>query len=296
MSAAAMNHRVESCPDLETIAAFIDGRLEARQRERIATHVAGCETCYFLVAEAAHVAPSTGADEEPVLPRRWWQRPVAKWSGTGLAAAAALMLAVRVGFWSAPDDVALEELVAAVGTERLIEPRLTGGFAYGPLRETTIRSVPGQLVVIGVSPDVRLAAARIEKATTSQYTAAAFRARGVAALVTGDLERAVTALEAALSERATDARVLNDLAAGYLVRGQRAGDKAQISKALTTLNRALEIDRHLAEAHFNRAIALEELSLTNEARDAWESYLAIDDQSSWAEEARLRLRQLSQQP
>jgi tetratricopeptide (TPR) repeat protein len=287
-----MNHRVESCPDLETIAAFIDGRLEARQRERIAAHVAGCESCYFLVAEAAHVRPASG--EEAVVHRPWWQRPVAKWVGTGLAAAAALMLAVRVGFWSPSNDVALDELVAAVGTERLIEPRLTGGFAYGPLRGTTIRS--GQAVVAVASPDVRIAAARIEKATTSQYTAAAFRARGVAALVTGDLERAVTALEAALSERATDARVFNDLAAGYLVQGQRTGDKAQISKALTTLNRALEIDRHLAEAHFNRAIALEELSLTSEARDAWQGYLAIDDQSAWAEEARGRLRQLSSQP
>ena len=294
MSAAAMNHRVDTCPDLETIAAFIDGRVDEPTRDAIAAHLTSCDACYFLLAQAADLQPAAAA--KPAVVEPLWRRPAARWSAAALATAAAALLAGGGGFWRAADDIALDELVAAVGTERLIEPRLTGGFAYGPMRATT-RS--GHAFILVAPPDVRIAAARIEQATTAQSTPTAFQARGVAALVTGDVDRAITALEAALAaaaESGADARVLNDLAAGYLVEAQRSADTSEISRALATLNRAIAIDPNLPEALFNRAIALERLSLTSQARDAWQTYLASDESSPWAEEARHRLRQLSLQP
>ena len=42
-----------TCPSLETIGAFVDGRLMERERETIADHVASCEACYFVFSEAA---------------------------------------------------------------------------------------------------------------------------------------------------------------------------------------------------------------------------------------------------
>jgi CHAT domain-containing protein/Tfp pilus assembly protein PilF len=64
------------------------------------------------------------------------------------------------------------------------------------------------------------------------------------------------------------------------------------SRALTWAEAALRHDPALAEAHFNRALALERLSLTKDAAAAWEQYLEIDSESPWAEEARHRRRQL----
>ena len=51
-----------------------------------------------------------------------------------------------------------------------------------------------------------------------------------------------------------------------------------------------------AEAWFNRAYALERLGLADEAREAWQAYLTIDDRSGWADEARTHLRALKKQP
>src|SRR5262249_29513308 len=55
-------------------------------------------------------------------------------------------------------------------------------------------------------------------------------------------------------------------------------------------DRAVKRDRRLAEAWFNRAYALERLSLVDQARQAWQDYLKIDNQSGWATEAREHIR------
>jgi tetratricopeptide (TPR) repeat protein len=147
---------------------------------------------------------------------------------------------------------------------------------------------------MNLSPDVRIAAAEIEKVTTRQQSAEAQQARGIAALIVGDIDRAVKVLEDAAAQSPSNARILNDLAVAYLVRGQRTNQAEDPSKALATVNRALSADRSLQEAWFNRAYALERLSMTNEARDAWQAYLTIDDRSGWADEARVHVRALSQ--
>ena len=77
-------------------------------------------------------------------------------------------------------------------------------------------------------------------------------------------------------------------------RSQQFTDDA--SRALTAANRALEIDRLMPEALFNRALALQTVGKTDDARIAWQAYLTIDDRSGWADEARARLRILSNQP
>ena len=68
------------------------------------------------------------------------------------------------------------------------------------------------------------------------------------------------------------------------------------ARGLATANRALEIDRLMPEALFNRALALQMSGMTDDARTAWQSYLTIDDRSGWADEARARLRILSNRP
>ena len=54
-------------------------------------------------------------------------------------------------------------------------------------------------------------------------------------------------------------------------------------------DRALRIDAGFAEARFNRALILERMGRRAEAEDAWRQFLALDDRSPWAAEARQHL-------
>lgn len=274
-----------TCPSLETIGAFVDGRLMDRERETIADHVASCEACYFVFSEAARtqVVAQTKSNLVSFPPRRvTW-----KVAMSGLAAAAMILLAVNVWypFGANRDQQALEQLVAAVGTERTFDPRLTGGFAYAPVRG----AVRGSTKTVNLSPDVRIAIAEIEKQYAAKPVAAA------AALVAGDANRAIDILEANAQLRPTDPKILSDLAAAYLARAARTNSTDDASRALAAANRALEIDRLMPEALFNRALALQMAGMAD-ARIAWQAYLTIDDHSGWADEARARLRILSNQP
>jgi hypothetical protein len=57
----------------------------------------------------------------------------AAWGGLAVVAARVIFLA--------PYDRSILPLVKAVGERRLIKPRLTGGFRYGPLVEETRRGL-----------------------------------------------------------------------------------------------------------------------------------------------------------
>jgi tetratricopeptide (TPR) repeat protein len=278
------------CPSLETIGAFVDGRFKDREREVIADHLASCETCYFVFSEAArtrvtalpasnvHLRQGYGGQVRAFVPRLTWKMT------TGLAAAAVLVLAVNIWRPFGPaDQRALDDLVAAVGTGRTFEARLTGGFAYAPVRGP----VRGPNDAANLPPDVRIAIAEIEKQFTARPIAA------TAALIGGDTTRAISILEAAAQTDPNNPRILSDLSAAHLVLAQRNNSKEDASRALAMANRALESDRLMPEALFNRALALEISGLREDARAAWQAYLTIDDRSGWADEARARLRILA---
>jgi tetratricopeptide (TPR) repeat protein len=273
-----------TCPSLETIGAFVDGRFKDREREVVADHLASCETCYFVFSEAARTR-ITAQTKGEVIPFR--RRVTWKTAGAGLAAAAVIVLAVNVWspFGASGDERALAALVSAVGTARTIEPRLAGGFAHAPVRE-----MRGPNDTVDLSPDVRIAIAEIEKEYAAKPVAAA------AALTSGDTNRAIDILEGNSQLRPNDPQILSDLAAAYLARASGTDSTDDASRALAAANRALEIDRLMPEALFNRALALQRSNLTDDARIAWQAYLAVDDRSGWADEARRHLRILSTRP
>ena len=303
MAPSVRKSSVDACPDLETLAGYLDGRLTESERADIAAHVAGCETCYFVFTEAAQTRASdraraetdASASPEPVSAAtpKWWMTPKVTWSSaTGLAAAAALVVAIGTGFLRSGrgDSAELRALVVAVGTDRTIEARITGGFAYGPVR-APVRSGEQPTAASG-SPDIRIAAARIEKEATAHRSPQTLHRLGIAYLVTGDIFRAVNVLEESAGE-STDARVLSDLAAAYLARARQTNDPQDLMKALSTVERALGADARLAEAWFNRAEALERMGLAAQALEAWQQYLQIDAKTAWASEARLHTAALA---
>lgn len=300
MVAEGLTRRLDACPDSETLAAYLDGRLEQDEREPITTHVADCEMCYFVVTESAQTQAPAAMQRDQAAPstaRRWWASKsvaAASFAAGALAAAAMLWLTVSGGLpRSRSDSMALHRslalhaaLVAAVGNERLVEPRLTGGFAYGPLRSTVQLD---QSFVAHVSPDVRIAAAQIEMENLANRTALTLGLLGAAKMALGDIDGAVTVLEEAADRPTPNPRTLSDLAAAYIIRATRTNQLDDFTKALAAADRAVKADPKLVEAWFNRAYALERLSLV-EVRDAWADYLKVDNQSGWADEARSHLR------
>ncbi|HEY2153748.1 MAG TPA: zf-HC2 domain-containing protein [Vicinamibacterales bacterium] len=287
-----MKQSAGHCPDLETIAAYLDGRLTDRERVGVTAHLADCEDCYALFSESARVV------DEPIDVLPWYvrlklaieaMRPVvvAGWTGTVLATAAALTMFVQTGQlarWRSPDSN-LQALVAAVGTDRPIEARLSG-FAFAPLRGTVRSGAPS---AASLSPEVRIAIAQSEKALAGMGTPEALHTLGVGSLLLGDLDRAIPTLERAVDQPAPDARFLSDLSAAYLARATRDNGHQDLTKALAAADRAVAANAGLSDALFNRALALERLSLPDEARAAWSDYLRVDDRSGWADEARIHL-------
>jgi tetratricopeptide (TPR) repeat protein len=280
------------CPDLETIAACLDGRLSNRERAQITEHLAACEDCYTGFNESAqtHVAATPARSPIAEAWRAWVTVPRLAWSSAGAALATAACVWLLVGpgriMPSRQPNQELQAMADALLSDRVIEGRLTGGFAYARVRGP-IRS--GEPSAPALSPDVRIAAALSEKVLAGVGTPRALHTLGIASLITGDLDRAVPMIEQAVDRSTPDAEMLSDLSAAYLARAERDNRRQDLEKALAAADRAVKADPVRAEGLFNRALALERLSLTAEARAAWEDYLQIDNRSGWADEARTHL-------
>ena len=59
-----MNTSTETCPSLEDLAAFLEGKLSGDERARIVAHLADCPDCYEVFAEAARFELLEEEEEE----------------------------------------------------------------------------------------------------------------------------------------------------------------------------------------------------------------------------------------
>jgi hypothetical protein len=76
------------CPDLETLAAFVDGTLTPAERRSVVVHLASCAACYEVVTETLHGEEEATEEEAEPVPapvvlhprfrrRTWWLAAVA---------------------------------------------------------------------------------------------------------------------------------------------------------------------------------------------------------------------------
>ena len=228
--------------------------------------------------------------------------------GVLLAAAAALVLvlqplrltrmftpmAYRAVYRIGVDDVdpRFAKLVAAVGEERYIEGRLTGGFEYGPLRSVTRgpRDLSNQNLAL------LAAAGELQKAAQENPTADNLHVWGVAQLLLDNpesLNGSIKTLATAVS-LSGDEEIRSDLAAAYIQRFRTTGELGDIRQALEESDRALATDPGLRPAAFNRAVALELRGTAADAISAWHYYASLDESGEWAAEASRRLNLLRQ--
>lgn len=278
-----------ACPDAEDLAEYVEGRLSGRTRARVEAHLADCEMCRDVVAETLRLGgEAVGAGT--VLP--FWRQPKMTAVGGGvLALAASLLLLVQVQPQLNPfrGPTPYEELVAAAGTTRTIEPRLSGGFAYAPLAPVTRGG--------GESPSttnfqMRAAEADLQTLANADPTPINLHFWGVSLLMIGDFDSAITELEKAAASSSQVAAVQSDLAAAYLARSRAEGSADDSEKALAAADRAIALEPNRADAHFNRALALEQLERREAAVAAWRTYLGIEPKGGWAEEARRHVTDL----
>ena len=171
-----------------------------------------------------------------------------------------------------PGQVSLATLVSASSLQwRGVEPRLSG-FAWAPFGSGTRGETTGLDSVRGES------------------TQAARHTEAVAELLAGHPRKALSGLTVA-AEQSSDPAVWSDLAA-VLQDGDRDDAPELLADALAACRRALSQQPDFLDARFNRAIVLERLGLRDDAREAWERYLAVDTTSEWASEARSHLKVL----
>lgn len=272
----------------EVLAAFVAGRLRGKELKMTADHLRHCEDCRHVVAAAAFVdRQEPGVPERKPWPAPWW-----------LTAAAAALLAgavyivltrTRATESTRSIDPVRVLIAAAPRKERYIEPRLSGGFPWAPLRP--VRRDAGapldseQMKMIGAAGTV------LEK-TAGDPSVAAQHARAIAHLAAGRPKEAADLLQD-LAARTSDPTAWCDLAAARYALFSQTDDPAQLAAGLAAADAALRLRPALPEALFNRALIIDRLGLREQARTAWGEYLARDPRSDWAREGREHLQRLA---
>lgn len=282
----------DPCPEPQTLARFIEGTLAADEREAVLVHLDDCEECMSIVDVANEVFHDEEHDEEHEQQqphsapsrRSWWTA----------AAAAVVALMVSLVLWRTAGSrfgrPSLARLAAeAPRSARMAEPRLTGGFGWaayrGPDRATGGGVDEEQMKLSGLAAEAMRAAAENPSAEAQQVA-------GVAMVLAGQADAAADWLRRAAEQDPNSAAAWSDLAAAEDTAAARSGEASRYPTALAAADRALRLEPRLPEALFNRALILEHLGLTAEARHAWERYLEVDPSSPWAAEAREHLARL----
>ena len=302
-------HVRPQCPGDDVLAAYLDDRLHPDERRVVEEHLASCEDCRTILADSVLALEALDQEEqprdssEPTAPKNVVAMPARGlkiWPAIGLLAAAALAififrdpLADAIGFGGARARANAEAaLIAAMADHRTFEPRLAGGFRHTPLQ--VMRS--GNPNPVSTNPDLTIAAARIAQLASRDESVDAQALLGAARLITGDVDGAIDALEAANRSAPPRANVLADLAAAYYVRAEHAGSigagVGDYTRAFDAAKKAVGTDPTLLEARFNLALATERTQTPADARLAWDGYLQQDGSSAWADEARKHLANL----
>jgi len=262
------------------VGAFVEGRSGAEERAKMISHLDHCEPCRHEVAVLAEFAAAQHPAERATR-SAWW-----------LAAAASLVTVVGIGLWrqgrTEDQRLPVASLVAAAAPlgYRPVQARLSGDFGWaeyhGPARSSTESQDPKLLKLKGAAGDV-LQEAEASPTPDRKHAAA------IAMLLLENPRGAIEALTKVTAERPNDARAWSDLAAAYDAAAMYYGRPKEELPAIAAADRAIRLDPKLAEAHFNRAVILEHMGITPEAREAWTKYLELDPSSDWAREARARL-------
>ncbi|HEY0429506.1 MAG TPA: CHAT domain-containing protein [Pyrinomonadaceae bacterium] len=183
----------------------------------------------------------------------------------------------------------LTELQALYAKERPVESRISE-FSYAPA--STTRGANENQENIN---KLRRIENNLIEAVEKNPSAENQHNLGVFYLTKRDFAGAVRELGKAFEADSKNAKIANDLGSAFFESARGGPDEKKkeiLARALENFSRASELDANLLEAFFNKALCLQELQLSNEAREAWRKYLEKDSDSGWAGEARKNLQSL----
>lgn len=214
-----------------------------------------------LLATAATLAVAIRWDSAPM------RRRVVSWAPSIVTSSANL------------NGGGIDKLVYAVGEERYIEARISGGFKYGPLRQV-MRGPAGKS-----EPDSQLLAVALELQAAAKASSSAenLHAWGVAQLFLGQYAESLVTLRAALAT-ADEPAIRSDLAAALVANGRFRDDSRDFEEAIVLLS-----DLGTPEALYNRALALSALGRTDEADRVWQAAARAEQGGGWAADAAARV-------
>ena len=187
-------------------------------------------------------------------------------------------------------------------SRRLVEPRLSGGFAYRScdLADESADLIPSagcgslpepdQPEYRQISRDVQRFRGQVRELAET-VPAAELHLTAIDRLLfstrAGALDTAIDLLLAARSED-ENPQITSDLSAALIVRAQATDNAADLLEAIRVAQQAP--DR--PEARFNEALATTLLGLRNAARSAWRTYVEVEPDPAWRAEGEARLERL----
>ena len=224
------------------------------------------------------------------------------------ATAAAVIVIASVGVWlNLPSDVdkGLQALNAAYKPERPLESRITL-LDYAPYYPSGTRG-PGSSRID--ENELTQADVKLRGAVAANPTVKARHAVGKFYLATKEFDKAIEQFEQALKQDPDNAQIYADHGAALLEKGKLEMEKARSDKdsaesgkgmeyfarSLQNLNKALELNKDLQEALYNRALLHELMGLLPQAEEDWRKYLELDPNSKWSAEAREKLAKVEQE-
>jgi len=218
---------------------------------------------------------SSRAPLRRAISRRGWIRAAVVFVAIAVAAAVGYVVG-EAGARRSSGDPAARFAQLATRQGRPTVARLAG-FPWAPAAETLRGSAGAPAAeLLALGREIRSRAAADPSAENRHALA-------LVHLAVGELDEAIELLAALVLESPRD-DFGNDLAAALLARGRRDQRPERAAAALEHL----EARARRADVVFNRALALDELGLVDEAAAEWNAYLVLDAFSPWASEARER--------
>jgi len=294
-----------NCPSEETLAAFIDRRLDPEARRRVIEHMASCGDCREIVLAAGDIR----AAEAIAKPFRATKPLIFRISGVAASLAAAALLVVLYGpqFRQRLFPTDMDDVVDG-GARLRYRPssaRLSANFPY---RETkpTLRTAERDTTDDSEYARLWAVTAQIQDEADGNPSIEQQHALGVSYLLEGNRKAAITALEEALRRQTKEkgqiieairhshnAALLNDLAAAYQTLMEREGKLEVQPLAVEAVRNAWALEK-TPQIAWTRAVVIESLHVREASIAAWRDYLELEPRSRWSEDARERLNTLLQ--
>ncbi|HVR27085.1 MAG TPA: CHAT domain-containing protein [Candidatus Polarisedimenticolia bacterium] len=307
------------CPS-ESVWLDLAAGISTEDSKAYLNHAAECEHCGPLLREAAaDLAEDLSVEDEKRMnqlrttspewqrgfaqrlsmaaePSRavpWWKSiltlPRLVLTGGLASAAAAVALWLIFNYSMAPSvDVLLAQ---AYAEKRVLEMRFEGG-AYVPMGQDRGPCELARMTrpaLLGAESEI----AQRLKSTPDDVRWVHASGRASLLECKGEIA-AVAALERARRLAPNDESIAIDLASAYFQRGEVLGRPEDEGHAVDLLGKVLASDPKNEAARFNYAIALEHISLYQQAIVEWQTFLSSYPTSAWANEARDRLSRLQE--